>query len=127
LLAASSRRLGSILADYFVHGLQFIFHPREVSMKNWRRFFLGVTSTALFMAPLGIPAGAEQQKEGQSSQSQGKSDEQSKGKSATGQPSAGGPQGEDKAGGSGPSGPQATPPGKAPQFEGANKGPNKGK
>ncbi|SLM48123.1 protein of unknown function [Nitrospira japonica] len=97
-------------------------------MKNWRRLFLGLTSTALLMVPFGLPVGAEQQKEGQSSsQSQGKSDEQSKGKSATGQPSAGGPQGEDKAGGGGPSGPQATPPGKAPQFEGANKGQNKGK
>lgn len=100
-------------------------------MKNWRRLFLGTMSAALLTVPFGVPlisdAGAEQQKEGQSSQSPGKSDEQSKGKSATGQPSAGGPQGEDKAGGSGPSGPQSTPPGKAPQFEGASKGANKGK
>jgi len=108
-------------------------------MKNWRRLFLRTMSAALFTVPFGlhsltVPAGAEQQKEKQTSQSHGKSgeshgksDEQSKGKSATGQPSAGGPQGEDKAGGSGPSGPQSTPPGTAPQFEGANKGQNQGK
>lgn len=100
-------------------------------MKNWRRMFMGTLSATLLTVPFGIPlvssAEAEQQKEGHSAQSQGKSDEQSKGKSATGQPSAGGPQGEDKAGGSGPSGPQSTPPGKAPQFEGANKGGNTGK
>lgn len=106
-------------------------HLWEVIMKNWRRLFIGTLSAALLTVPFGIPfisnVAAEQQKEGQSSQSQGKSDEQSKGKSATGQPSAGGPQGEDKAGGGGPSGPQATPPAKAPQFEGANKGANKGK
>jgi len=100
-------------------------------MKNWRRVFLGTMSAALLIVPFGVSfisnVAAEQHKEGQSSQTQGKSDEQSKGKSATGQPSAGGPQGEDKAGGSGPSGPQSTPPGKSPQFEGANKGANKGK
>ena len=44
-----------------------------------------------------------------------------KGKSATGQPAVAGPQGEEKAGGSGPSGPQSLPPGGSPQFEGGKK------
>lgn len=106
-------------------------------MKNWRRVFLGTLSSALIVLPtlsvsaesgqsMNEPGNMQQrpdtrQGQGATMGREGKSDSMKKGKSATGEPAAGGPQGEDKAGGSGPSGPEALPPGKAPQFEGGKK------
>jgi len=102
-------------------------------MKNWRRVFLGTISSALVALPVVAVSAETSQQTGRQSQGSTMGDSgqrsgmdqgqkgQQKGKSATGEPAAGGPEGEDKAGGSGPSGPQAMPPGKAPQFEGGKK------